>query len=337
MFVFYYFDETVIVLSFFCALNSWWRNISSECHEWKHHGSWHSSTSIALSARETKTETLLPERRKFNLKSPSCLLPQLVCQVLFESFAESYSPTDAARGSGCLTSWAASGRNVQPLVLGCLILRPCNAIQRLVLACQMLVGALLLFEQGLAVVFLKRRSIACFRHLHNGAWHSIITDRALNVHRNNWFTQMLYCATRLCWSRRRLQPLPKMKPCHYTNSPTIRPSTLNHDRKLWHLARGAHETTCLTVFFRCPSAVTLTCMELFNVCANKINSTGYSLISCCSCKFFATALQFKFSHAFIQACLRLGPYSPPGADVRPAPTQISSAGSVTTLMTFAIT
>ena len=37
------------------------------------------------------------------------------------------------------------------------------------------------------------------------------------------------------------------------------------------LSRAPDETTCLTGFFRCPSALALICMKLFNICANKLS------------------------------------------------------------------
>ena len=44
-----------------------------------------------------------------------------------------------------------------------------------------------------------------------------------------------------------------------------------HDSNLWNCRGAPDETTCLTSFFRCPSASTLICMKLFNVCANKLS------------------------------------------------------------------
>ena len=43
-------------------------------------------------------------------------------------------------------------------------------------------------------------------------------------------------------------------------------------RNLWNCLGASNETTCLTVFFRCPSASTLICMKLSNVCANNSHS-----------------------------------------------------------------
>jgi len=72
----------------------------------------------------------------------------------------------------------------------------------------------------------------------------------------------------LCWSPSRLQLLQNNNLIKFA---IIRPSTSNHDRNLWTCRGAPDETTHLTVFFRCPSALTLICMKLFNVCANKLS------------------------------------------------------------------
>ena len=71
----------------------------------------------------------------------------------------------------------------------------------------------------------------------------------------------------LCWSSSRLQPLQNNNLIKFA---IIQPSTLNHDKNLWNFPGAPDETTCLTVFFRCPSALALICMKLFNVCTNKL-------------------------------------------------------------------
>jgi len=70
--------------------------------------------------------------------------------------------------------------------------------------------------------------------------------------------------TQLCWSSSRLQPLENYNLIKFA---TIRPWTLNHDRNVWNCREAPDETTCLTAFFRCPSALALICTKLFNVCA----------------------------------------------------------------------
>ena len=72
----------------------------------------------------------------------------------------------------------------------------------------------------------------------------------------------------LCWSSSRLQHLQNNNLIKFA---IIRPSTLNHDRNFWNCRGAPDETTCLTGFFRCTSALALTCMKLFNVCANKLS------------------------------------------------------------------
>ena len=72
----------------------------------------------------------------------------------------------------------------------------------------------------------------------------------------------------LCWSSSRLQPLQNDNLIKFA---IIWPSTLNHDRNLWNCRGPPDETTCLTGFFRCPSALASICMKLFNVCANKLS------------------------------------------------------------------
>jgi len=72
----------------------------------------------------------------------------------------------------------------------------------------------------------------------------------------------------LCWSSSRLQPLQNKNLIKFA---IIRPSTLNHGKNLWNCRGAPDETTCLTVFFRCPSALALICVKLFNVCANKLS------------------------------------------------------------------
>ena len=76
----------------------------------------------------------------------------------------------------------------------------------------------------------------------------------------------------LCWSSSRLQPLQNYNLIKFA---IIRPSTLNNDRNLWNSREASDETTCLTDFFRRPSASTLICMKLFNVCANKPSLSLY--------------------------------------------------------------
>ena len=82
----------------------------------------------------------------------------------------------------------------------------------------------------------------------------------------------------LCWSSSRLQPLQNNNLIKFA---IIRPSTLNHDKNLWNFRGAPDETTCLTGFFRCPSALALICMKLFNVCANKL-SLSLSLYNTCT-------------------------------------------------------
>ena len=72
----------------------------------------------------------------------------------------------------------------------------------------------------------------------------------------------------LCWSSSRLQPLQNYNPIKFA---IIRPSALNYDRNLWNCRGAPSETTCWTVFFRCPSALILICTKLFNVCANNFS------------------------------------------------------------------
>ena len=72
----------------------------------------------------------------------------------------------------------------------------------------------------------------------------------------------------LCWSSSRLQPLQNYNLIKFA---IIRPSTLNHDRNLWNCRVAPDETTYLTGFFRCPSALALIWTKLFNVCVNKLS------------------------------------------------------------------
>jgi len=78
----------------------------------------------------------------------------------------------------------------------------------------------------------------------------------------------------LCWSSSRLQPLQNNDLIKFA---IIRPSNLNHDKNLWNCRGAPDETTCLIVFFRCPSALALICMKLFNVCANKLSLSVFFL------------------------------------------------------------
>ena len=92
----------------------------------------------------------------------------------------------------------------------------------------------------------------------------------------------------LCWSSSRLQPLQNYNLIKFA---IIRPSTLNNDRNLWNSREASDETTCLTDFFRRPSASTLICMKLFNVCANKLSlslSRSFKRLSLSkyTCKYF---------------------------------------------------
>jgi len=66
----------------------------------------------------------------------------------------------------------------------------------------------------------------------------------------------------------RLQPLQNYNLIKFA---IIRPSTLNHDRNLWNCRVAPDETTYLTGFFRCPSALALIWTKLFNVCVNKLS------------------------------------------------------------------
>ena len=87
----------------------------------------------------------------------------------------------------------------------------------------------------------------------------------------------------LCWSSSRLQPFQNNNLIKFA---IIQPSTLNHDRNLWNCRGSPDETTCLTVFFQCSSALALICMKLFNVCTNK---HFLSLIQHASKKAYVTA------------------------------------------------
>jgi len=72
----------------------------------------------------------------------------------------------------------------------------------------------------------------------------------------------------LCWTSSRLHPHQKNKLIKFA---IIKPSTSNHDKNLWNWRGAPDEITCLTGFFRCPSAIALICMKLFNVCANELS------------------------------------------------------------------
>ena len=63
----------------------------------------------------------------------------------------------------------------------------------------------------------------------------------------------------LCWSSSRLQPLQNYNLITFA---LIRPSTLNHDRNVWNFRGAPDKTTCLTGFFRCPSALILLLHEI---------------------------------------------------------------------------
>jgi len=86
----------------------------------------------------------------------------------------------------------------------------------------------------------------------------------------------------LCWSSSRLQPLRKYKIIKFA---WIRPSTLNQDRNLWNCRGVPEETTCFTVFFQCPSALTLflheivqcLCQETLSLSLSKINKSRNKL------------------------------------------------------------
>ena len=75
-------------------------------------------------------------------------------------------------------------------------------------------------------------------------------------------------SAQLCWSSSRLQPLQNN---NLNKFAIIRPSNLHHNKNVWNCRGAPDETTCLTDFFRCPSALTLICMKLFNICANKLS------------------------------------------------------------------
>ena len=64
----------------------------------------------------------------------------------------------------------------------------------------------------------------------------------------------------LCWSSSRLQSLQNN---NLNKFAIIRPSPFNHDRNLLNCRGAPDETTCLTVFFRCPSALSLICTKMF--------------------------------------------------------------------------
>ena len=82
----------------------------------------------------------------------------------------------------------------------------------------------------------------------------------------------------LCWSSSRLQPLQNN---NLNKLAIIRPSNLHHNKNLWNCRGAPDETTCLTGFFRCPSALALICMKLFNICANKLSlSLSHSNPNC---------------------------------------------------------
>ena len=72
----------------------------------------------------------------------------------------------------------------------------------------------------------------------------------------------------LCWSSSRLQPLQNN---NLNKFAIIRPSNLHHNKNLWNCWGAPDETTCLTGFFRCFSALALICMKLFNICANNLS------------------------------------------------------------------
>ena len=109
----------------------------------------------------------------------------------------------------------------------------------------------------------------------------VYTFSAMLSSLRNWANHNRYrlrpsTPAQLCWSSSRLQPLQNN---NLNKFAIIRPSNLHHNKNLWNCCRGApDETTCLTGFFRCPSALALICMKLFNICANKLSlslSDGY--------------------------------------------------------------
>jgi len=101
----------------------------------------------------------------------------------------------------------------------------------------------------------------------------VYTFSAMPSSLRNWANHDRYrlrpsTPSQLCWSSSRLQPLQNNNLIKFA---IIRPSTLNHNKNLWNCQGAPDKKTCLTGFFRCPSALALICMRLFNVSANKLS------------------------------------------------------------------